>query len=178
MALVEALTIDDFEKLPAALALNHELVDGELVDVSGNTPEHNQLRDLLVELLAPLARQQGGKIICEQEFDFGGNAYGPDAVYIGAEKLPRINRKLRVQRFVPDLAIEIVSESDSFSRLTTKAKRYRDCGVAEVWVFSIDTRQAFHYSARRQVILEENDAFAPEQLPGFSIRIGELLDRI
>jgi hypothetical protein len=33
MALVEALAIDDFERLPYALAKNHELVDGELVDV-------------------------------------------------------------------------------------------------------------------------------------------------
>ena len=73
MALVEALTIDDFEKLPQTLALNHELVDGELVDVSGNTAEHNQLRDLLVRLLAPVAEQLGGIIISEQEFDFGGD---------------------------------------------------------------------------------------------------------
>jgi hypothetical protein len=37
MAIISGLTIDDFEKLPDALALNHELVDGELVDVSRNT---------------------------------------------------------------------------------------------------------------------------------------------
>ena len=36
MASVTGITIDDFEKLPDALALNHELVDGELVEVSGN----------------------------------------------------------------------------------------------------------------------------------------------
>lgn len=35
MASVTGLTIEDFEKLPDALALNHELVDGELVDVLG-----------------------------------------------------------------------------------------------------------------------------------------------
>jgi hypothetical protein len=47
MAVVEKLTIEDFEKLPPALALYHELVDGELIDVSGNTPEHIRLRDYL-----------------------------------------------------------------------------------------------------------------------------------
>jgi hypothetical protein len=36
MATATGLTIDDFERLPEALAHNHELVDGELVDVSGN----------------------------------------------------------------------------------------------------------------------------------------------
>ena len=37
MQLVSPLTIDDFEQLPDELVLNHELVDGKLVDVSGNT---------------------------------------------------------------------------------------------------------------------------------------------
>ncbi len=58
MAVATGLTIDDFEKLPDILALNHELVDGELVDVSGNTPEHNLLRDLLVSLLRPAAKRR------------------------------------------------------------------------------------------------------------------------
>ncbi|HEV3331975.1 MAG TPA: hypothetical protein VG096_13380 [Bryobacteraceae bacterium] len=35
MASVTGLTIDDFERLPQEQAKNHELVDGELVDVSG-----------------------------------------------------------------------------------------------------------------------------------------------
>jgi hypothetical protein len=37
MANLVGLTIEDFERLPHVLARNHELVDGELVDVSGNT---------------------------------------------------------------------------------------------------------------------------------------------
>ncbi len=49
------LTIDDFERLPAEVAENHELVDGELIDVSGNTPLHNLLRDWLIAILVPLS---------------------------------------------------------------------------------------------------------------------------
>jgi hypothetical protein len=45
------LTIEDFELLPSAMAENHELVDGELVDVSGKTAYHNLLRDRLVSML-------------------------------------------------------------------------------------------------------------------------------
>lgn len=52
MAAFTGLTIEDFEQLPEALARNHELVDGELVDVSGNNAQHNLLRDLLARLLA------------------------------------------------------------------------------------------------------------------------------
>ena len=56
MVAVAGLTIEDFERLPDALARNHELVDGELVDVSGNTGEHNGLRDMLIVLLLPFVK--------------------------------------------------------------------------------------------------------------------------
>src|SRR5260370_14719868 len=129
MASAPGITIEEFEKLPAALALNHELVDGELVDVSGNTADHNSLRDYLIELLRGFVRERHlGKIISEQEFDFGGNAHGPDVAFIGSEKLTLIDGSRRVQRFVPDLAIEIVSQNDKFSFLMKKSARYRKCG--------------------------------------------------
>ena len=179
MAIAAGLTIDDFENLPDALARNHELVDGELVDVCGNTPNHNGLRDLLIELLRPLVRgARLGVVLAEQEYEFAGNAHGPDVSFIGESKSRLIDWDRRVQRFVPDLAIEIASSSDTFEKLMGKAKRYRECGTGEVWLFSIGLRQAVRLSASGQAILEENDAFAPESIPGFSIPIGELLDRI
>jgi Uma2 family endonuclease len=178
MSLSSGLTIEDYEKLPDALALNHELVEGELVDVSGNTPEHNLLRDFIVSLLrAAVAGRRLGRVIAEQEFDFGGNAHGPDITFIGADSVHLLNPKLRVQRFVPDLAIEIVSRNDNAQFLTKKVTRYRQCGSKEVWIFDIENRVAFHFSQSRRVILDENEIFAPETIPGFSIRIGDLFDQ-
>jgi Uma2 family endonuclease len=173
------LTIDDFEKLPEALARNHELVDGELVDVSGNTPTHNLLKGLLLSILTPLVREKRkGVVITEQEYDFDGNAQGPDISFIGSEKVSLLNRSLRVQRFSPDLAIEIVSANDSFEKLMAKAARYRSCGVSDVWIFSVALRQAWRYSEGGDAILHENDNFTPLAIPEFSIRIGELFDQI
>ena len=74
MAIATGITIEEFERLPAALAHNRELINGELVDVSGNTLGHNRLRDCLVALLiAPVEEQNIGMIVSEQEFDFDGN---------------------------------------------------------------------------------------------------------
>ena len=83
------------------MAHNHELVDGELIDVSGNTVEHNGLRDSLLAMLLPHVRDHKlGRIIAEQEYAFGDDAHGPDVTLIGPEKLPLLNRKRRVQPFV------------------------------------------------------------------------------
>jgi Uma2 family endonuclease len=178
MAAVTGLTIEDFEQLPEALARNHELVDGELVHVSGNNGQHNLFRDLLVELLRPFVREhQLGIVIAEQEYDFDGNAHGPDVSFFRESNRPLFNMKRRVQRFVPDLAIEVVSANDTFEKLDKKAQRYRRCGTLEVWIFSVETRHVFQFSEQRRAILDENDEFRPETIPGFSIRIGDLLDR-
>jgi Uma2 family endonuclease len=177
MQLASPLTIDDFERLPDELALNHELVDGELVDVSGNTLIHNRLRDAFISLLRDYVKKNGlGEIVSEQEFDFGGNAHGPDVSFYGPDKLKLCEEARRVQRFVPDLAIEIVSENDTFKKLVKKADRYRKCGTKEAWIIDPDSRTAFLYSDALKTILDENGVFQSSFIPGFSIRIGELFD--
>ncbi len=178
MPLASPLTIEDFERLPDALALNHELVDGELVDVSGNTPIHNRLRDHLISLLCDYVKKNGlGEIISEQEFDFGGDAYGPDVSFFGKDKIALVDERRRVQRFVPDLAIEIVSQNDTFARLLKKADTYRKCGTKEAWILDIESRRALVFSGDRNEILSADQRFESKLIPGFSIGIGDLFDR-
>ena len=173
------LTIDDFEQLPGVLAHNRELVNGELVDVSGNIGNHISLRDGLVELLRPYVRQHRlGRILSEQEFEFGENAHGPDISFFGTAKAELFDGRLRVQRFVPDLAIEIVSKGDRFDALFAKALHYRRCGTAEVWIFSILTWQAFVFSEHPTVVLVESQHFQSPLIPGFSIRLSDLFGMI
>jgi hypothetical protein len=99
MALLTRLTIEDFEKLPEAIALNRELVDGELVDASGNSGNHNALRDWLGALLLPYVHQNKlGRVLAEQEFDFQGNAHGPDLSFRSLDIFDRNAGSLRILR--------------------------------------------------------------------------------
>jgi Uma2 family endonuclease len=179
MPLVSPLTIDDFEKLPDEAAYYHELVDGELVDVSGNTFNHNYLRDLLIRKLSShVDERKLGRVVSEQEYDFDGNAHGPDVTFFGPEKVKLCDGKRRVQRFVPDLAIEIVSENDTFNKLLEKVDRYRKCGTREARIFDIDSRRAFLFCEERDAVLREDQQFESPLNPGFSIRIGDLFDQL
>ena len=176
MATSTLLTIDDFELLPAEAAENHELVEGELVDVSGNTPRHNKLRDWLVALMLPWITERGlGTAIAEQEFNFLGNAHGPDVSVMGPAKAALLDLDKRVQRFVPDLAIEIASQSDTYEGLMAKKERYLKSGTAEVWLFSLRTRELAIYGAHRSFTLRGADAITTDLMPGFSITVEELL---
>jgi Uma2 family endonuclease len=179
MPIDSGITIEEFERLPDALARNHELVNGELVDVSGNTGYHNRLRDRLIRILTPLVEGPNlGMMISEQEFNFDGNAHGPDVALIGAAKVHLFDPNRRAQLFVPDLAIEIVSQNDTFRSIVGKAARYRKCGTKEVWVLDPGTRQAIGLIEDRQVFLSDDQKFEPTQIPGFSIRLADLFDSI
>jgi Uma2 family endonuclease len=64
-------------------------------------------------LLAHVRDHKLGRIVAEQEYAFGDDAHGPDVTLIRPERLSLVKRKRRVQPFVPDLAIEIVSTINS-----------------------------------------------------------------
>jgi Uma2 family endonuclease len=173
------LTIDDFERLPADMAEGHELVDGELIDVSGNTPLHNLLRDYLLAILLLFVTDQGsGTVISEQEYDFEGNAHGPDVSFFGPAKKTLMNLNKRVQPFVPDLAVEIASESDTYEGLIRKKNRYLHAGVSEVWLISPKIREVAIYTARTVRALHGSDAITTDLLPGFPITVEALFQAL
>jgi Uma2 family endonuclease len=170
------LTIEDYENLPDELAINHELVDGELVDVSGNLPKHLRARDELLTLMRLFAKERKlGIVTSEMEYDFQGNAHGPDVSFYNPSKR-LLERERRVQRFVPDFAIEIASKNDRFVDLLAKIIRYRRCGTREVWLLSMEERLAFFFSEEGNRILTENDHFRSQFLPGFSIPLTDIFD--
>lgn len=178
MAVATGITIEDFEALPDALAHNRELVNGELVDVSGNLGGHNRVRVQLLARLTLFVEQMAlGEVQTEQEFQFGDDAHGPDIAFFNPEKAAMFEDR-RVQRFVPDLAVEIAGVRDTFDSLTDKAMKYRRFGVQDVWVFNVRSRQAFRWSEQGNAILSEQDNFASWLVPGFSIRIGDLFSRV
>jgi Uma2 family endonuclease len=177
MAVAQKLTIEDFEKLPDELAHNHELEDGTLVDVSGKVPAHIRFRDYLAARMLMQIEGQGlGLVLAEQEYQFGDNAYGPDISFFRPGKKALLNRNRRVQLFVPDLAIEIVSKNDTFTSIVRKARRYIQYGTQEVWVFFIPSREVYFYSAAQDLILRDHERFESPLIPGFQVQLAELFD--
>jgi Uma2 family endonuclease len=59
-----------------------------------------------------------------------------------------------------------------------KADRYRKCGTKEAWIIDSDSRIAFLYSDALNTILREDGIFQSNLIPGFSIRLSELFDRL
>jgi Uma2 family endonuclease len=177
MATTAHLTIEDFERLPQEQARNRELVDGELVEMSGNTLYHNAIKMLLIALLLPIVRERRlGTLVSEQEFDFGGNAHAPDLSFFVSAKEALADSAKRVQRFVPDLAIEIASPNDTWTSVMRRKARYRKCGTEEVWIVSPEDREVLVYSSRGDRILRGDAELSSELLPGFRVPVDRLFE--
>jgi Uma2 family endonuclease len=150
------LTIDDSESLPYELPKNRELVDGEFVDVSGNTLEHNRMAGLGFTALWLFVREHGlGTVLAERQYDFGGSAHGPDISFL---LLPSVLSKIR--RSAYNSAMATVSANDSFKSLGRKKDRYRRCGTAEVWILSPESREIYVYAEQSDRVLRADAALS------------------
>ena len=83
----------------------------------------------------------------------------------------------------PDLAVEILSSSNTPREMQRKRGEYFDAGVRLVWIIDPEARTVVvHTSAAEPVILSAHDVLdGGEVLPGFTLPLGELfaeLDRV
>ncbi len=104
----------------------------------------------------------------------------PDLAFIRWERFPE--EKLpqdRVGKTAPDLAVEILSKGNTREEMELKLDEYFAAGVRLVWYIDPESRTARIYSRRDQ--METIDASGHldggDVLPGFSLRLGELLER-
>ncbi len=104
----------------------------------------------------------------------------PDVSFISWKRLPK--RKIPrepVPHLVPDLAVEVLSESNTEAEMKRKIREYFDAGVQLVWLIDPETRTAEVYTAPDQSTLLREKQFLDggTVLPGFRLLIRKLFVR-
>ena len=79
---------------------------------------------------------------------------------------------------IPDLAIEVISESNSAYEVQVKIHEYFDVGVRPVWVIYPDQAEVCVYSAPKEVrVLGLGEQLDGEDLlPGFRLPLSTLFE--
>ncbi len=98
----------------------------------------------------------------------------PDVSFWRKERLPEIpSTYIEV---APDLAVEVVSPNDHFSKINRKLREYFERGVRLVWVVDPEDRSVTVYRSRTEyAVLGEADTLdGADVLPGFTCRVAEL----
>ena len=75
----------------------------------------------------------------------------------------------------PELAVEIVSPSDSAQDLEINLRQYLGAGAQQVWVLYSKTLDVHVFGADRVVMLKNDQVLeGGELLPGFAVKVSEL----
>jgi Uma2 family endonuclease len=100
----------------------------------------------------------------------------PDLSFVRADRLPPEGIGPGLLQFAPDLAVEVLSPSESASELEEKLADYTVAGTPLIWVVDPLRRTVRIMSAIRPVRwLQESDALAGENvIPGFACKVAEI----
>ena len=101
----------------------------------------------------------------------------PDVSFMAASRFPngRVQR-IQVPTLVPDLAVEVLSPSNTEREMEGKRRNYFDNGTQLVWEVDPDTRTVEVFAAVDQsvVLTEEQTLDGGTVLPGFELPIRDI----
>jgi Uma2 family endonuclease len=177
MASIATMTGPQFDALPYEEGRRWELIEGELVEVSSPTPEHQILvQRLLLAVVLYLQNHGRGLVLADVELALAKDIrVRPDVFILLGEKAERLDKSRVPVEVCPDVAIEVISPSERTSDSMRKVDVYLGHGVREVWQVYPKTRQVLVYTAEQEVRkLGEGATLTTDLLPGFELSISKL----
>jgi Uma2 family endonuclease len=177
------LSLEEFQRLPEEDQHRIELVRGRLVREPLPGAEHGWLTGKLIGELAPFVRERAlGLVVTETGFllsDDPPTVRGPDVAFIATESLPPEGIPDGYWQVAPELAVEVVSPSNSASDIREKVLEYLAAGTRLVWVVDPVTRSVTAYRSRDEIRLltTADELEGADVLPGFRLELAELFAR-
>ncbi len=177
MATKTLLTVEEFLRLPEPADAHYELVEGELITVSPGMLPHNRVRDrVLVVLMTFVEPRKLGLVVAEQAFQLSERTIRvPDVAFV------RAGRQLATDKPIeraPDLAVEVVSPTNTAREIDQRVSDYFAAGCQRVWLVYPEHREVYVHGlagvrrCRGDELLEE-----PGLLPGLSVKVSTLFEQ-
>ena len=157
--------------------IKDELIAGEIVRMPPASHIHDLIKNRINELLIVylLGRKQLGlKSLAEMGTEVGTNdTFVPDVCVVSRARLSPENR---IFRGAPELAIEVVSPSDTAKHLKSKVDAYLANGSQSVWVVYPDSRSVVIYTPSSMRELKADEIIEDPLLPAFSTPVSAFFD--
>lgn len=175
------LTAEEFfERYGGKDSPSYELVKGKLVEMTPPSGVHGETAIAIGSALYDFVRRSNlGRVMVETGYTLGrepDTVRGPDVSFVRAERVPQGGWARGYVEGPPDLAVEVVSPSDTAYQLQAKVDDYLGNGAQRVWVVYPASKMVIVYSpdgsGRRYNI---GDILEDEELlPGFSLPVADL----
>jgi Uma2 family endonuclease len=128
------MTVDEYCELPEREDVRQELHWGQVVHLTRPKMKHTRLQYRLVELLRPLAVGRG-RVAAEVPFRAlpEYDVRGADVAFVSRARWNATGEDDYLQGS-PELAIEVLSPSNTMAEMREKAALYLSTGCVEFWV--------------------------------------------
>ncbi|HEV3039246.1 MAG TPA: Uma2 family endonuclease [Candidatus Angelobacter sp.] len=137
MGTTTKLTFEEFVQLPEEPGKRFELDEGELIVEASPTLRHNAIRDRIARTLKDfVVSHRLGNIAVHIDFRLAPNVVRrPDVAFVALKPLRRMDIDRSPLEGVPNLAVEVISPSNSAQDMLKKVHQYLAAGCQAVWVF-------------------------------------------
>lgn len=174
MAATSLLTSEQFLALPEefdehGLPIQRELIHGEVFPMPHAAQRHDTIRSNILEAVIPYLlqnKQLGLKAFPDSQYKVtSDDAYVPDASVLA------ISRLAAGETYVsgaPEIAIEVVSPSESAAHLKVKTDAYLANGSRSVWIVFPEVRSVMVYTSDSIREFKSDQSINDPLLPGFA----------
>jgi Uma2 family endonuclease len=158
----------------------YELIDGVLVEKAMGKSE-SLLACLLIELLNAFVRPRNLGLVTAPDGTmrlWAGRIRIPDVAFTSWERIPGRRRPVQpIPDLAPDLAVEVLSRSNTPAEMRLKRQDYFTAGVRLVWEVDPDARTVSVYTAPEgpAVLTEADTLDGGAVLPGFTLPLRDLV---
>jgi Uma2 family endonuclease len=162
----------------------YEVVDNQILELPPMSARETYLASTLIRILGTFAWTAGlGHVTAEMLhliIPARNLQRRPDLSFVSFTRWPR-DRKIPITNaweVVPNLAIEVVSPTNTANGVMEKTKEYFEAGVERVWVIYPNFAEIYDYDSPTSVnILTRNQTLdGGTVLPGFQLPLTELFE--
>ncbi len=173
------MTAEEFWLLPET-EMRQSLVRGEVAETMPPGARHGSIASAFDRRLGTWAEQRkAGWVGVESGFILTRNpdiVRAPDISFVRAEHIPADGVPEAFWHLAPDLAIEVVSPSETAQEVRDKVEDFLAAGTPVVWVAYPKSREVVAHTPDNLARTYRADDLltAPDLLPGFACRVADL----
>jgi Uma2 family endonuclease len=174
------MTVEDLYTMPDD-GFQYELQAGMLVSEPLPGGRHGRVMAAVAEVLRSHVRTHRLGVVFAGDSGFvlarkPDTVRGPDVAFVSRERFEQSGDTARAFTGAPDLAVEVLSPSNTPAALHGKVADYLAAGTRRVWVVDPEARTVTAYASllSPQVLGEEEMLAGDDVVPGFRARVGEI----
>ena len=176
------MTVEEFAEYPFPDG-KVELVRGEPRVMPPAGAPHGRVQSNLARLLLPFVHEHRlGWVFNDglgiELMALPRTVRNPDLSFVRASRLPRGGVSQGFLKVPPDLAVEVLSPSETKRDVEDKLADYRACGTVLLWVIDPKRRTVTVLSGDEpaRVLTIDDTLDGGDVIPGFSCRVAELFE--